>query len=233
MVDINIMAIFSIIVMIGALIYAYYKKIKMTYALIFTNFFIFILTVIFPDVIYDLGFRPIYLSLDYLPNLYTLFTSMFIHGGFAHIIGNMIVFFFVGSAFESRIGGKNFLIVYFISGIIGTLTHSIVNLGSSTILIGASGAIFGIMGAFAYLYPYDEIVMPIPLGIIMLIRRVKVIYAVAMFALFETVIVLIGVSDSTAHFAHLGGLIGGLLIAVLYVKNKAVMWNRYPSFVIR
>ena len=75
--------------------------------------------------------------------------------------------------------------------------------------------------------------MPIPLGIIMLIRRVKVIYAVAMFALFETVIVLIGVSDSTAHFAHLGGLIGGLLIAVLYIKNKTVIWNRYPSFVIR
>ena len=230
---ISILAIVSIIIMISALIFAYYKKIKMTYALIVANFLIFIFTIIVPGLIGELGFRPIYLSLNYLPNLYTLFTSMFIHGGFAHIIGNMLVFFFIGTAFEARIGWKNFLIVFLISGIIGTLTHSLVNFGSSTILIGASGAIFGIMGAFAYLYPNDEIVMPIPLGLIMLIRHVRVIYAVAMFALFETIIVLIGVQDSTAHFAHLGGLLGGFLIAYLYVKDHLMIYRRYPSIAIR
>ena len=106
------------------------------------------------------------------------------------------------------------------TGVCGTLTHSLLNLGSSTILVGASGAIFGIMGAFAFSYPRDEVVMPIPLGIIMILRRIKVIYAVMIFAVLETVIVMFDVQDSTAHFAHIGGLVSGVIIAALLIKNK-------------
>jgi len=86
-------SIIAICIMIGALVIAYIKKYMMTYALIFANFFVFIITLIFPNVINELGFRPVYLLPEFSPQLYTLFTSMFIHGGFAHIIGNMFVFF--------------------------------------------------------------------------------------------------------------------------------------------
>ena len=214
-------SILIICVMLGTLAVAYAKKWMMTYALIVSNIIIFVITMIYSNqVTYELGFRPIYLSLENSPQLYTIFTSMFIHGGFAHIFGNMLVFFFVGMAFEQRIGRNKFLIIYLLTGVCGTLTHSLFNLGSVIPLIGASGAIFGIMGAFAFSYPRDEVVMPIPLGIIMILRRVKVIYAVLIFAAIETIIVWLDVQDTTAHFAHLGGLIAGIVLAAILIKGK-------------
>jgi len=227
--EIDPVSIVAICIMIGSLVFAYIKKWMMTYALMVANFIVFILSLIFymqinniniSIIIWDLGFRPIYLSIEYSPQLYTLFTSMFVHGGFAHIIGNMIIFFFLGMAFEQRIGAKKFLIIYLITGVCGALTHSLLNIGSAITLIGASGAIFGIMGAFAFSYPRDEVVMPIPLGIIMVLRRIKVIYAVLLFAALETVIVIFDVQDNTAHFAHLGGLISGFVLAAILIGRK-------------
>ena len=226
--EIDPVSIVAICIMIGTLVFAYFKKWMMTYALIVANFVVFILSIVFTlqtvfgsvsVIIWDLGFRPVYLSVEYSPQLYTLFTSMFVHGGFAHIFGNMLIFFFIGLAFEQRVGWKKFLIIYLLAGVFGTLTHSLLNLGSSTILIGASGAIFGIMGAFAFAYPRDEVVMPIGIGI-MFLTRIKVIYAVIFFAAVETFIVWLDVKDTTAHFAHLGGLIGGVILAALLIRNK-------------
>jgi len=152
--------------------------------------------------------------------VYTLFTSMFVHSDFLHILGNMFVFFFMGIAFEQRIGPKKFLLIYLITGVCGALTHSLLNIDSVIPLIGASGAIFGILGAFAYAYPRDEIVMPVPIGI-MFIMRIKVIYATILFAVFETIIVMFSVEDSTAHFAHLGGLASGVILAAILLRNRA------------
>jgi membrane associated rhomboid family serine protease len=215
--------------MFGALLIAYTRKIMITYVLIISNVIIFIFTLIyFREIIYGvdnfagLGFRSIYLSPEYSPQLYTLFTSMFIHGGFFHIFGNMFIFLFIGMAFEQRIGFKKFLIIYIVTGIVGALSHSILALGSWVPLIGASGAIFGIMGAFAYSYPRDEIVMPIPIGI-MFITRIKVMYAVVIFGIMETVIVwyegIGGAQSNTAHFAHLGGLISGFILAAILLRR--------------
>jgi membrane associated rhomboid family serine protease len=197
----------------------------MTYAIIIANLIIFALTFIFEnEIIGDLGFRPIYLSAQYFPNIYTLFTSMFVHSGFLHIFGNMLVFFFMGIAFEQRIGAKKFLIIYLATGVCGALTHSLLNIGSDIALVGASGAIFGIMGAFAYSYPRDEVVMPVPIGI-MFIMRIKVIYATIIFAALETFVVMLEVQDNTAHFAHLGGLVSGAILAALLIKTRSEKEN--------
>jgi len=228
---IGLISIVAISIMIGTLAVAYAKKWMMTYALIVANFIVFIITLIFQNEIIfgvedgffqyaGLAFRPVYLSFEYSPQLYTLFTSMFIHSGFLHIIGNMLVFFFVGMAFEQRIGWKKFLIIYLLAGVCGTLAHSLLNLDSVVPLVGASGAIFGIMGAFAFSYPRDEVVMPIPLGFFMILRRIKVIYAVLIFAVMETAIVMLDVQDTTAHFAHIGGLVGGVVLAAILLRNK-------------
>ena len=219
-------------IIIGAIAIARMKKLLVTYALLIANFIIFVVTILYPQVIYELGFRPIYLSIEQLPQIYTLFTSMFLHGDFFHIIGNMIVFLFMGIAFEQRIGWKNFLAIYLITGVCGALAHSFVNLGSDILLIGASGAIFGILGAFAYSYPRDEVVMPIPLGIIMIFRRIKVMYAAVLFAVMETVIVVLGASDNTAHFAHFGGLIGGVIFAALIIGNQGEKTKHYQETAI-
>jgi membrane associated rhomboid family serine protease len=206
--------------MIGAIIFGIIKKIMISYVLIISNIVIFIFTLIYYNqIVSGLGFRPIYLSTEFFPQIYTLFTSMFIHGGFAHIFGNMLVFFFVGIPFEQRIGLRKFLIVYLITGVCAALAHSLLNLGSPIPLIGASGAIFGIMGAFAFSYPRDEIIMPIGIGI-MFLTRIKVMYAVLFFAIIETIVVAIDIQDTTAHFAHLGGLISGFILAAVLIKPK-------------
>jgi len=239
----NLISIIVMCIILGILIFAYLKKIMMTYALIIANFVAFIITLVFyNEIIYGisngvqyagLSFRAMYLSLDYFPQLYTLLSSMFLHGGFAHILGNMIVFLFMGMAFEQRIGWKNFLVIYLITGVCGALTHSLLNLGSATPLIGASGAIFGILGAFAYSYPRDEVVMPIPLGIIMVFRRIKVIYAALIFAAMETIIVWwetqSGIQSNTAHFAHLGGLLSGVVLATIIIGKQGEKTKQYAA----
>jgi membrane associated rhomboid family serine protease len=223
-------AILCICIMIGAIFLGIIKKFMMTHVLIVSNIVIFVITwIFFFEIVYGfengllnyagLGFRSIYLSSEYFPQIYTLFTSMFIHGGFAHIFGNMIVFFFIGLPFEQRIGWKNFLIIYLVTGVCGALTHSLLNLGSAVPLIGASGAIFGILGAFGFSYPRDEVVMPIGI-IIMFLTKIKVIYAVIFFAALETVVVWLDVEDSTAHFAHLGGLVSGIILAAILLRKQ-------------
>jgi membrane associated rhomboid family serine protease len=216
----SLISLVAIAIMIVTLVVAALKKISITYSIIIANFFVFIVSLFFRNqIITELGFRPIYLSLELFPNIYTLFTSMFVHSDFLHILGNMFVFFFMGIAFEQRIGPKKFLLIYLITGVCGALTHSLLNTGSMVPLVGASGAIFGILGAFAYAYPRDEIVMPVPIGI-MFIMRIKVIYATIIFAIFETVIVMLSVSDNTAHFAHLGGLASGVLLAAVLIGKR-------------
>jgi membrane associated rhomboid family serine protease len=217
----SLISLVAIGIMIGTIVVAYLKKITLTYAIIIANFFVFLISLLFrTQIINELGFRPIYLSLEMFPNVYTLFTSMFVHNDFLHILGNLFVFFFMGVAFEQRIGPKKFLIIYLITGVCGALTHALLNIDSMVPLIGASGAIFGILGAFAYAYPRDEIVMPVPIGI-MFIMRIKVIYATILFAVFETIIVMFSVQDSTAHFAHLGGLASGVILAAILLRNRA------------
>jgi membrane associated rhomboid family serine protease len=216
----SLISLLAIVIMIGTLIIAYLKKITITYAIIIANLIVFFISIFYQNtIISELGFRPVFLSPELFLNGYTLFTSIFVHDGFLHILGNMFVFFFMGVPFEQRIGPKKFLVIYLLTGVCGALTHSLLNIGSPIPLIGASGAIFGIMGAFAYAYPRDEIVMPVPIGI-MIIMRIKVIYAAIIFAVLETLIVVFSVQDNTAHFAHFGGLVSGVILAAVMLRRN-------------
>ena len=217
----SLISLVAIAIMIGTIVVAYLKKITITYAIIIANFLVFFLTIFFSDeIIGELGFKSAYLSPELFPQMYTILTSMFVHSGFLHILGNMFIFFFMGIAFEQRIGRKKFLIIYLITGICAALAQTFVKWGSPLLLVGASGAIFGILGAFAFSYPRDEVVMPVPVGI-MFIMRIKVIYATILFAALETIIVVWEVQDSTAHFAHLGGLASGVILAAVLIGKKA------------
>lgn len=226
--EIQTISIIAIIIMAASLILAYLKKWMMTYTLMIANFVIFLITMLnYNTIIGDLGFRPAFLTIKYSPNIYTLFSSMFLHADFFHILGNMLVFFFIGIGFEQRIGWKKFITIYLLTGVFAAVFHAVVTplvypeiFNPWTPLIGASGAIFGIMGAFAFSYPHDKVVMPIPMFILMIIR-VRVIVAVLIFIGLETVYTFMsGGLDQTAHFAHFGGLIGGMIIASVLIRNK-------------
>jgi len=250
----TIYSIIAIIAIFATLIAAIAKKTMITYGLIFANFFVFVLSLVFRGEILGsgalieqskitidiagLGFRPIYLTPEFAHYSYTIFTSMFVHADFIHIIGNMLIFFFMGIAFEQRIGWKKFFTIYLLTGFCAALTQAIINTMSPGMLpadaseglqilmnngaipmVGASGAVFGIIGAFAFSYPRDEVVLPVPMGIV-IIMKIKVIYAVILIVVIQTIYFLVLNSDFTAHYAHFGGLLSGFILAAILIRKK-------------
>lgn len=132
---------------------------------------------------------------------WTLISYMFLHGGLGHIFFNMLALFFFGPRLELRLGSRNFLILYLASGIAGALASLIFT--PWVAIIGASGAVFGVMLGFAYFWPRDQILI---WGILPIEARWLI--------LAMTALALLGGftgGDGVAHWAHLGGFAGGFL----------------------
>jgi membrane associated rhomboid family serine protease len=164
-------------------------------------------------VIQDLAFQPIDLFTG--TRLYTLFTSLFIHANFAHVIGNMLFLFFLGTPLESRVGKRRFAVVYFSAGVAGSLLASLyyyaLGAGLNIYMLGASGAISGAVGTLLVLYPRDEI--PMFVGPIFL-PRVRVWLAALSWLLLDVFLVLLTPSNVSWQ-AHIGGFMAGLAIGLL------------------
>jgi len=141
---------------------------------------------------------------------YQLVTHMFLHGGFFHILFNMYALWIFGAVLEKIWGPKKFLIFYLVCGLAAGLAETFLVSGGPA--IGASGAIMGLLGAFAYTFPNTQFYMiPFPFPI-------KAKYMAAIFAAFDLFGGFAGSSDNVAHFAHLGGLAMGLILVII--------WNR-------
>ena len=143
-----------------------------------------------------------------------------------HLLMNMLILILLGVPFEDRIGSRAFLRIYFISGIIGSLVTGSISVwngtGLETINIGASGAVFGIMGGFALLYPRDEI--PMLLGPIFM-HRVPVLLATLVFIGMETLYVGLGTEDGIGHGTHMASFIAGVFLAPYFTSKKEVETN--------
>ncbi|MEW5937111.1 MAG: rhomboid family intramembrane serine protease [Candidatus Thermoplasmatota archaeon] len=155
------------------------------------------------------------------------FWSMAIHGGPMHLLGNMLVLYFIGMPLEERVGTHLTMMLYVIAGFFGTLAFVLFHWGEGGGLVGASGAIFGLMGALLILYPRDEIAMF--LGPIFM-RRVPVYIAVGVLVLMETLFVAIEVQDNVAHVAHLGGFAAGALLAPALRRAAGVKGRARASY---
>ena len=196
-------------------------------SLVFINFAVFaawwIMLLLQTDIaiqaLIELGFQPVFLqSLGF--ELLTLISSMFMHGSPMHLLMNMIILILLGVPFEDRIGSRSFLRIYLISGFFGSLLTGSISLWNGdevdTIHIGASGAVFGIMGAFVLLYPRLEI--PMLLGPIFM-HRVPVFLSTLVFVAMETLYVALGTSDGIGHGTHMASFIAGVFLAPYY-SNK-------------
>lgn len=147
---------------------------------------------------------------------YQIISYMFMHGGFSHIFFNMFALWMFGRIMEEYWGGKRFLIYYLVCGVGAGLVQEIgqlvglINPYANT--IGASGAVYGILLAFGMTFPNEKLfIIPIPFPI-------KAKYFVMLYAVIE-ILEGFGASDGVAHFAHLGGMLFGLLL-ILYWKGK-------------
>tara|TARA_X000001036_G_scaffold202135_1_gene189844 strand:- start:129 stop:1046 length:918 start_codon:yes stop_codon:yes gene_type:complete len=219
-----------ILVFVGIFVSYYCKRnqFMVSQSLVFINFGIFatwwILFLLKPslaiDAFVNLGFKSAYLESPSI-GLLTLVSSMFMHAGPMHLLLNMLILILLGVPFEDRIGPRSFLKIYIISGIIGSLITGSLSVwnqsGLETINIGASGAVFGIMGGFALLYPRDEI--PMLLGPIFM-HRVPVLLATIVFVAMETFYVGMGTEDGIGHTTHMASFVIGVFVAPYYLPKN-------------
>lgn len=163
--------------------------------LLAANALMYLASQVYPVLFYQLLLIPAMIP----TRPWTLITYMFLHGGLAHILFNMIALYFFGSRVELRLGSRHFILLYLISGITGGLLSLVFT--PRAYIIGASGAVFGVSFAFAYFWPRDRIYI---WGVLPIEARWLVILTagIAIFGGFT------GAQGGVAHFAHLGGYVG-------------------------
>jgi len=146
---------------------------------------------------------------------WTIFTSMFMHGSFIHIILNLYFFYVVGDNCEHAMGHLYFLIAYLISGLIGSLLHGIIAIATGfgdIPSLGASGAIMGIIAIYGILFPRNRLRYLFFYGTISARTFILITFITELIYGFISLFVLTG----TAHFAHIGGLISGVFFAYVF-----------------
>lgn len=155
-----------------------------------------------------------------LASWYTVFTAMFMHGGWAHLLGNMLYLWIFGDNIEDKLGKPAFIIFYFICGIGATFAQVVIDPNSTIPNIGASGAIAGVLGAYLVMFPrarVDTLVMSRSFGRVVTIPALYVLgfwFVLQLFSGFGSLGVQTG--GGVAYFAHIGGFVAGMALLGLY-----------------
>ena len=168
-------------------------------------------------------------------NLYTLFTSMFMHGGIVHLFGNMLYLYIFGDNIEDTFGHLWYIFFFLISGIAASFAH-ILSVGySNNPAVGASGVISGVLGAYIVLFPRAKILTLVFYWLIT-ITAIPAIYFLGFwffFQLFAGSLTLgYGVSSGVAYWAHIGGFAAGIMMALFFKffvnqkdHRRAIEWQ--------
>ena len=173
-------------------------------------------------IIYSLGMIPAVLlnssrlssQLYMVPAEITILTSMFMHGGFMHLGGNMLYLWVFGNNIEDSMGHVRFIIFYLLCGTAAALTQAIIDPGSEVPMIGASGAVSGVLGAYLLLYPHAKILVVIPIIIILKTIRIPAMFVLGLWFAMQLVSSTSAVpgEGGTAWWAHIGGFVAGMIL---------------------
>ncbi len=171
-----------------------------------------------PAVIFGHEESPLEITVGF-PATLTLLTSMFLHGGWMHLIGNMLYLWIFGNNIEDVMGHVKFVIFYVVCGVLAAMSHALTDPSSAVPMVGASGAISGVLGAYLHLFPRAQVLVLIPLGLF-----TRTMYVPAGFVLgFWFVLQLLsgGMSlgrsgGGVAFFAHVGGFVAGMALIGLF-----------------
>jgi len=159
----------------------------------------------------------------------TIFTSMFLHGGLLHVGGNMLYLWIFGNNVEEAMGHGRFLVFYLVCGTVAALGQILQNPASQVPMIGASGAISGVLGAYLLLFPQARVLVLLPLGFLMYMVRIPAGWVLGLwFGLQLLSSSLSGSAEAgVAFFAHIGGFIAGLLLVSVF-KRRGVRLFQPP-----
>jgi membrane associated rhomboid family serine protease len=154
-------------------------------------------------------------------NIIGMFVSMFLHGGWLHLGGNMLYLWIFGDNIEDRLGHFRYLIFYLLCGIVATLAHAVFNPVSRMPSIGASGAIAGVLGAYLLLFPRAQVTTLIPIFFFITIREIPAFIILGLWFVLQlfTGVASLGVTEGNtggvAYFAHIGGFVAGMALIAL------------------
>ena len=157
----------------------------------------------------------------YLPNLIRILISMFLHGGWLHLGGNMLYLWIFGDNIEDRLGHFKYVIFYLLCGLIATMTHAVMNAESRLPSIGASGAIAGVLGAYILLFPKAQVTTLIPIFVFITIREIPAVLVLGLWFVLQLFVGVASIGPQAANaggvavFAHIGGFIAGMLLVVV------------------
>jgi membrane associated rhomboid family serine protease len=167
-------------------------------------------------------------DLAMVPAWSTLFTSMFMHGGWLHLGGNMLFLWIFGDNVEDAMGHARFLVFYLACGVAAAMTQALLNVGSSVPMVGASGAISGVLGAYLLLHPWATVRVLVFLGIFITMLHVPALVALGLWflgQLFSAASTPPG-QPGIAFAAHIGGFVAGMALVPFFKQRYVPLFHR-------
>lgn len=207
-----------------------------TILIISLNMLVFIMQIMSGEdgksIVYNYGAIPhniiSFQSSQPIPPVLTIFTSMFMHGGLLHLAWNMLFFWIFGNNIEERLGHVRFIVFYLFCGVVATFSHALLSPGSNVPMIGASGAVAGMLGAYILLFPMARIRTIVFLGFYVTVIKVPALIVIGFWAIIQVVSGLISQGNAAqggiAFFAHVGGFIAGLSTIKLWQPRRSSKW---------
>ena len=169
-----------------------------------------------------LGHIQLSQDLYVIPAFLTIFSSMFVHGGFMHLIGNMLYMWIFADNIEDNLGPKRFITFYLLCGICAAMAQVIMDTHSQIPMVGASGAIGGVLGAYLINHPHAKVLVLIPLGFFSQILRIKAIYVLGFWFILQFINSALTnpQGGGVAYAAHIGGFLSGVILILFFNKKR-------------
>jgi membrane associated rhomboid family serine protease len=183
------------------------------------NRIIFALGVI-PAVLFGHAYLPPEIAL--VPPAATVVSSMFLHGGWLHLIGNMLYLWIFGDNIEDRMGHLRFLVFYLACGVAAVFAQAVPAPESVVPMVGASGAISGVLGAYLLLFPRARVLVLVPLGFVLQVIRLPAVWVLGLWFLVQLLSSLMAPEGEggVAFRAHLGGFLAGLVLVPVFLLGR-------------
>ena len=156
-----------------------------------------------------------------VPAYLTIFSSMFMHGGFMHLIGNMLYMWIFADNIEDNLGPKKFIVFYLLCGIGAAMAQVLADPSSQVPMIGASGAIGGVLGAYIINYPKAKVLVLIPLGFFLFSQKIRALYVLGFWFILQFInsSMMSSQGGGVAYAAHIGGFVSGMILILFFNKR--------------
>jgi membrane associated rhomboid family serine protease len=163
----------------------------------------------------------------------TLLTHMFLHGGWLHLISNLWALYIFGDNVEDRMGSARYLVFYLLAGLIAALVQAFIARDSRVPMVGASGAIAGVLAAYLLLFPTARVITLVPIFLIPWFLEIPAVFYLVVWFIsqFFSGVLSLGAQSAggVAYWAHIGGFVAGLLFSWLFTRRPAAQTRWYPD----